>query len=1181
VPPAPPSPITQDVIDFFDAIANWLGERVNDIIRVFLDTEGASVALAELGWDAKPPTVPTELVARLQAGTDDQLKEAETFSDVLVAFGAIIEATLSANPQLSGTAAAELAADFLDMAIATSLRQDNPELWTVLRILGLLADDGAQLGNLGQLFSHPGDYFVRLGEQLAPSFTGEFGGPSYVQRYAGYSLLLAAAGVALEYLLKSLHLPSPTAGKSDWIDPHGHNVDAISVDVLYGWTPASPVQLDPTSPLNPFRHLMELLPRMLTVRFDIQRQQSSSFPTGFRQKFDATVGLVPPDHIPLPDSSGVFMRIDGLTTIEIPVAEKWQLTIASPDAAAAEFGFGLAGAGGLPRVSTTGGYKASVALERPADVSGSWVWGKKDGSHLEIQHARVAFTIADDDQRGWLFDVGAHTDHVILNVELGNDAFIRAVLPPSLRLDTKLGIGVELGEKGRGFYLDGGAALVVDLPVSLPPVDLSVGSTSIVALVVQGLHLRIGITTADPSGDGKSGASFAVAFTIDAGVRIAGGIVTASVAGVGVQYSLARVAAGTGTNAAGHWQPALDAVPPSGVGLVVKSGPVNGGGFIGYDPSSGEYTGALQLKANVFGTSFDLTALGMLDTRISGDPHAWSLLVLLAATLHTRHPGAGIQVGWGFSLTGGGGIFGHNHAIDTDAIAAGLRTKALDSILFPPDPVAQAPHIFGVWRQMLPIAEGRTVVGLMAQLTWASEVSTIDLAILLDFDQGSLAQIVLLFSLQLHAPTEKTPLIQGRFDGIARLRFHPTDFLLEGVLINGKIATFPATGGLIVVGRGGNDSAYLVSIGGFNPHFTPPTGIPTVDRLRLDISSSKNPRIRFEGYLAVTSQTVQFGARLQIHAAAGPLAVDGWFAFDGLADWVNSPQFSIELAAGLSLSFDGSPLMEVNIDILVEGWDRWHVQGYVSFSLLFVTFSLPIEYHSGTPLPTARTTADPLQLVRDALSTADAWSAQPPTASAVVALRPGGTSALAAHPLGVVACTQRVVPLGLQVTHVGSQLLAAPTTVDLTALLLGGTAPTDVAPVTEAFAAGQFLDLTDAERLSRPSFEPMRSGLSAGSSTLDVGNATVVATTYKTVAVDGATRTAHPKRPLAIAHADAVLRPPPPAPPRPLPFQLVLAPDALRSIAANGLAPETASLAAQRAAGGRLLDLAGVAGAPL
>src|SRR5215831_16095014 len=108
----------------------------------------------------------------------------------------------------------------------------------------------------------------------------------------------------------------------------------------------------------------------------------------------------------------------------------------------------------------------------------------------------------------------------------------------------------------------------------------------------------------------------------------------------------------------------------------------------------------------------------------------------------------------------------------------------------------------------------------------------------------------------------------------------------------------------------------------------------------------------------------------------------------------------------------------------------------------------------------------------------------------------------------------------------------------------------------------------------------MRAGVAAGGTTVDAGNVTVVATTYKTVVVDGATRIPRPKQPLSIAHADAVLRPPPPPPPRPAPVRLDVAADTLRWVSGDGQAPDTASLAAQRAGGRRLLDLAGVAGAP-
>ena len=106
----------------------------------------------------------------------------------------------------------------------------------------------------------------------------------------------------------------------------------------------------------------------------------------------------------------------------------------------------------------------------------------------------------------------------------------------------------------------------------------------------------------------------------------------------------------------------------------------------------------------------------------------------------------------------------------------------------------------------------------------------------------------------------------------------------------------------------------------------------------------------------------------------------------------------------------------------------------------------------------------------------------------------------------------------------------------------------------------------------------MRAGLAAGGTTVDAGKAAVVATTYKTVAVDGATRTTRPRWLLDLVHANAVLRPAAPKAARPAPFQVATVTDTLRTFGA-GTGAQTASLAAEHAGGARLLDLVGVAGA--
>ncbi|HMH91147.1 MAG TPA: DUF6603 domain-containing protein, partial [Streptosporangiaceae bacterium] len=606
-----------------------------------------------------------------------------------------------------------------------------------------------------------------------------------------------------------------------------------------------------------------------------------------------------------------------------------------------------------------------------------------------------------------------------------------------------------------------------------------------------------------------------------------------------------------------------------------------GGGFLRHDPVLHQYSGALQIQIQHLG-GLGVTALGQVDTGLPDTDGAWALLAIVTVTF--EH---GVPLPLGFTLTGFGAVFAHNHTIDTDAIAAGLRTKALDAILFPPDPVAQAPHIFAVWKQTMPVAVGHTILGLMAKLSWGvgTHFGSFELAVLVEFGGGPI-QFVLLGTLRLDMPTEKHGLLRLRADILGRLTLSPFNAQLLAEVYDSKLGTFTISGSVLAVVRTGPDPAYLLSVGGFNPHFTPPGGLPALNRFRVDISGSNNPSLRLEGYFAVTWQSIQLGARAQLHAAAGPVALDGWCSFDALIERRPQFLFSVELSAGMSLSYHGDVLAEVSADVLLIGPGPWHVHGYASFSVLFFSISIPFDKQWGDAGPPTSSTADPLTLVREALSDPSAWSASVPAGQpTLITLRStaggsttGSSTAVPAHPLAELTCRQDVVPLGLTVTHIGDQPLAAPTSVDLTGLHLAGAPADGIAPVTDAFASSQFLDLTDDQTLSRPSFEPMRSGLSAGGASVDRGSTTLVATTYKTVAVDGTAATQQPPWPLDILHAQAVLSPPEPPAARPAPPRFSLQPDTLRTVAGTTGPPLTAALAAQSAGRARLLDQVALAG---
>src|SRR5207247_815701 len=95
--------------------------------------------------------------------------------------------------------------------------------------------------------------------------------------------------------------------------------------------------------------------------------------------------------------------------------------------------------------------------------------------------------------------------------------------------------------------------------------------------------------------------------------------------------------------------------PPIGAGFSVDSAVVSGGGYLHADQENGRYGGVLQLGiADVV----NVTAIGSLTVspnRAHPDaPRGYSLILILVAEFPP------IQLGFGFTLSGLGGIFGAN-----------------------------------------------------------------------------------------------------------------------------------------------------------------------------------------------------------------------------------------------------------------------------------------------------------------------------------------------------------------------------------------------------------------------------------------------------------------------------------------------------------------------------------------
>ena len=226
----------------------------------------------------------------------------------------------------------------------------------------------------------------------------------------------------------------------------------------------------------------------------------------------------------------------------------------------------------------------------------------------------------------------------------------------------------------------------------------------------------------------------------------------------------------------------------------------------------------------------------------------------------------------------------------------------------------------------------------------------------------------------------------------------------------------------------------------------------------------------------------------------------------------------VDFRVSVEISYKGHSLAAVKCIGTVEGPGLWHVAGRVTFSILFWDIDKSFDETWGTSPALDTVSTDVKALLAAELARPENWSAQLPAgADAMVTLAPRpGDATLLAHPIGRAVFSQRVVPFGLALQRYGSTKVAGPVKFELTAVKLGGVVVplASCPPVQEHFARAQFLDMSEADKLAKPSFEAMDAGLEFSSAAFHP-SASVLTTAldYETAYIDFDEQGFNPTRP--------------------------------------------------------------------
>ncbi len=524
-------------------------------------------------------------------------------------------------------------------------------------------------------------------------------------------------------------------------------------------------------------------------------------------------------------------------------------------------------------------------------------------------------------------------------------------------------------------------------------------------------------------------------------------------------------------------------LPPTGLGVVVDFPAFSGGGFLAYGEGIGlpnpndRYAGVLSLRfGSVKGLSrFTATAFGIHE--LTGVPTAvdrdrsWVLVVGTSFR-------PGIPLGYGIRLIGIGGIIGVDRRADTDALRERLTSGAVGNILFAEDPVRNAPILLGDLAALFPVKAGYHVLGLTVQLGWLAlddeYLVRLAIGVIVELDSSeNPTKAILLGSLNISVPGHEK-FLDVKVDAIGVLDFQRHTLEIDATIRRGVVMGLFKISGDGGVRSSWGDTPYLMAtLGGFHPKFHPePAVFPKLNRILITVDKSHLPdavELSASGYMAVTSNTIQFGATFTASIKSGNWKIEGSIGGDAL---IRQPfAFDVEIRGGVHVKYRGHNLIGVSFKGGLAGPDPLVLRGEVCISLLLFdacwrdSFTLGGDDISG-PVIASLVPVLVEEMTRASNLTVSADDDR------LVLLRgdeePPPRPVLS--PLGVVTWSQNRMPLGLEIDTFEDGKLAKAQRVEVHASV-----PTDA--FLDWFSPGTFVELEESEELALPAFERQQAGV--------------------------------------------------------------------------------------------------------
>ena len=1016
---------------FVAQIVGGLSRALAPLVEATSSPEALAALLAELGWAATPGAEVVAAAGRANAplealAADVAAKASSTalLADVAAAMAALGGLESTSTPGAGapfGDPAfwSGLPADLFALLVHDDLQQNKPRLYGFLSFLGVL----------------------RIEPRPADATTGR---QAYAARVVDLGALARAAAAPGSWL----------ADVYGWGGSFDHDRFLTGLGALGGGLGGAVSEQQPPATLAA-RYIAPDNPDRSTVRVLSLSPIEIEGPTLADYVKAALIVLpLPPADDRSAPPEGLFVQplVTGAAAAGVDLGPAAALTL-DGDFEASPVSIEL-----RPSGTNVNGASADLAAGLRLDVTPQTPFvmvGSADGTHLELRRAHAGTTLRGTGA-GAEVVIEAALDEAYAVLDLGAaDSFLRSVLGTG---DQSLPVAVGMTwSSTAGLTFSGGPRPSVSLPVDFRIAEV---------LSVTELTVELAAAGAD---------------ALQLIVSVVGGFELGPFSAIAERLGLRMIVAPATFAAPGNLglvDLSLGFAPPTAIGLALDvAGIVTGGGFVSHDDATGRYVGGLALEA--FGVG--IGAVVLVDTELPGDPDGFALFASLGVTFPTPLP-----IGFGFTLVGVGGLLALDRTIDVDELAAAMRDGAADSILFPQDVEQDADAILQGLDRWFPGSPGTTVVGPVAEIGWGSPtLISAQLAVVVAFPD---VIVTLLGSVEMLLPTPDEPVLTMHMDVVGAVDVAAATVTIAASLHDSNLlGIYQLSGDMGFYACFSGQPQFVLSVGGYSPDWKPPGALPDwlldLRRIRAAVPLGAGVSVTFTSYIAVTSNSLQFGGRVHIVASVEVLlttyTADGWFGLNVLL--VLRP-FTIKAraTAGVTISSGDKELLGVDLHTRIEGPQPWYAHGRAEFTFfgIDVPFTFEIgDEPGGEPRQTHDVAADVTAAVTppagwQTVDSGDSWG------SGVVVddELPAG---LWARPDQLVEVRQSVAPLNRTMTAFG-EYVPVPARIDATAVTLGGDPVASPAWIDDWFAPAQFDRLGDTTRLSAPSYELMTAGVRFG-----------------------------------------------------------------------------------------------------